>query len=479
MLKFFAPSVQIFLCVIFFSCSGGNSDAVRKERVADSLKVTVPSYDNSLEKGKVIPRIRCAKDSLVNYALYLPEKYSSEKKYPVIFCFDSHASGSLPLDKYKDLAEKYGYILAGSNNSKNGMSWEQNHPQIKTFMEDVKQRLNIDEKRIYTCGFSGGSRVACSVAIFDGGVNCVIGMGAGLPSLSEPIRNRFDYIGFAGNRDFNMNEMIGLTTSMDKSPIRHQLIIFDGKHEWAPAEIAEDAFLWCEFNAMKDKLISENDSLLKNFVAKIDKSIIESAQKKNMYQELVLYKMRVNYLEGLMDVAESKKKAEEIANSEEFKKSSLRKETLVKEELATQENYRNNFVLKDISWWTAEINKLKKLSGNKGDQEKALMNTRLISYLSLLAYMNANSCFQSRQFDLMEKFLRIYQLVDSENSEHQYLFADLYAVRKDDAKALASLKNAVKLGFNDVARMEADTLLTGLRLNSDYKQLADGLRLKK
>ena len=359
------------------------------------------------------------------------------------------------------------------------MSWEQNHPQIKTFMDDVKEKINIDTKRIYTCGFSGGSRVASSVAIFDGGIASVIGMGAGFPSLSEPIRNRFDYIGFAGNEDFNMNEMIQLSALMDNSPIRHRLEIFNGKHEWATAEIAEDAFLWIEFNAMKEGLISKNDSLIKNFATKNENEIKNLEQKKMAYEELLLCKKMTNYLDGLADVAGYRKKAEELNASDKLKKITTKKDNLAKEETVLQESYRNNFVLKDFSWWTIEIKKLNQISKNKNDNERAIMNKRLLNYLSLVAYMNSSSALQSNQLDMADQFLKIYEMVDPENSEHQYLFADMYVRKKENSKAISSLKKAVQLGFNDVARMEADSSLSGLRNTSGYQKFLEEIKLKQ
>lgn len=464
------------LCL--FSCSGGNSDSADKKNNNDSIHLSLPSFDSTFEKGKVIPTIRCAKDFSVNYALYLPENYSADKKFPIIYFFDSHGDGFFPLEKYKDLAEKYGYILAGSNNSKNGMPWEQNEPQIKIFTDDTKEKINIDAKRIYTCGFSGGSRVASSVAIVDGGIACVIGMGAGFPSLSEPIHNRFDYIGFAGNEDFNMNEMLALNSSMDNSPIRHRLEIFNGKHEWASAETAEDAFVWLELNAMKDGLVSKNDSLIKNFVTKNENKLKNFEQKKNVYEELLLCKKMTNFLDGLADVVGYKKKAEELNASDELKKIIVKKEHLAKEEAALQEAYRNNFVLKNLSWWTKEVYSLNSKAKNKTDEDRAVMNKRLLNYLSLVAYMQASSALQSNQLELTENFLKIYQMVDPENSEHQYLFADLYARKKENTNAISSLKNAMQLGFNDVARMESDPSLFVLRNDSEYKQLVEKIKSK-
>ena len=474
--RFFIYSLLV--AVYISSCSSHPADSYSAKNKVDSVKTATPTFDNSLEKGKIISKIKCSKDSSVNYSLYLPKKYSSDNKFPIIYFFDSHGNGSFPLERYKDLAEKYGYILAGSNNSKNGMSWEENHPQIQTFMSDVKQRLNIDGRRIYTCGFSGGSRVASSIAIFDGRIAGVIGMGAGFPSLTEPINNRFDYIGFAGNEDFNMNEMVALNSSMDQSPIRHQLILFNGHHEWAPAESAEDAFLWCEFNAMKDGLISKNDSLIKYFISKKEIELKNIEQKKRKYDEMLLYKTMSNYLDGLSDISEYKKKVEQLNASDVLKKEMIQKDNLAKLELTQQEMYRNNFVLKDLSWWMNEIKKLNQLAKNESDEEKSIMNKRLLNYLSLVAYMNASSSLQANNFPDLEKYLKIYHQVDPENSEHQYLFADFYAIKKDNAKAISSLKNAVKLGFNDAARMEKDSYLVSLRNTSDYKNIVEELMKK-
>jgi predicted Zn-dependent protease len=140
--------------------------------------------------------------------------------------------------------------------------------------------------------------------------------------------------------------------------------------------------------------------------------------------------------------------------------------------------YRNNFVLKDLSWWMNEIKKLNQLAKNESDEEKSIMNKRLLNYLSLVAYMNASSSLQANNFPDLEKYLKIYQQVDPENSEHQYLFADFYTIKKDNAKAISSLKNAVKLGFNDAARMEADVFLNPVRNSSDYLKILEDLKSK-
>ena len=463
-----------FPLIIFSSCSSGT-----KTGNASAAVAAVPAKDSTLEKGKVIPKIKCKADSNINYSLYLPKNYSAKDKFPVIFFFDSHGSGDLPLKKYAALAEKYGYILAGSNNSKNGMRWEDNEPQIKVFMSDVKEKLNVDAKRIYACGFSGGSRVASSVAIFDGGIAGVIGMGAGFPSLSEPIRNKFDYIGFAGNEDYNMNEMVALDSSMNHSPIRHQFIIFNGKHEWAPDHIAEDAFGWCEVNAMKDGLISKNDTLIKSCIANA-KQLLENCERdKQLFSALMLCRKMIAFYDGLADISFFRKKEAELMNSDAVKKLLAQKQKLVKEEVGLYQSLRNDFALKNVEWWKKEINSIDQRTKNKNDVESARMNKRLLNYLSLVAYMNCSSALQAKQWDMLETYLKIYEMAEPSNPEHQYMYAELFAAKKNSEKEVFYLQNAVKLGFDDVNRMQSDGAFANIQNGDAFKKIIEEMKNKK
>src|SRR3954463_10011005 len=76
-----------------------------------------------LPLGEIVPAVKCTADPQQSYALYLPSHYSRSRTWPVIFAFEPAARGRLPLEHYREAAEKYGYILAASNNSHNG-PWE-------------------------------------------------------------------------------------------------------------------------------------------------------------------------------------------------------------------------------------------------------------------------------------------------------------------------------------------------------------------
>ena len=80
----------------------------------------VHASDGPLAKGVVIPRVACIDHPEQSYALYLPSNYSPESKWPIVYIFDPGARGNMPVMLAKEAAEKFGYILMGSNNSRNG-----------------------------------------------------------------------------------------------------------------------------------------------------------------------------------------------------------------------------------------------------------------------------------------------------------------------------------------------------------------------
>src|SRR6185503_18751108 len=85
-------------------------------RAADLL----PAVAADLPAGQIIDRVVCAADSSQSYALYVPARYTPSRVWPVIFAFDPGARGRIPVERYQAAAERYGFVVVGSNNSRNG-----------------------------------------------------------------------------------------------------------------------------------------------------------------------------------------------------------------------------------------------------------------------------------------------------------------------------------------------------------------------
>src|SRR4249920_3239273 len=102
----------------------------------------------ALQTGVLLPKVSSATQPEQNYALYLPSQYSREKKWPIVYAFDPAARGSMPVELMKDAAERYGYVVAGSNNSHNG-AWKPEAEAAQAMFQDTHARLSIDNNRVY------------------------------------------------------------------------------------------------------------------------------------------------------------------------------------------------------------------------------------------------------------------------------------------------------------------------------------------
>jgi len=198
-----------------------------------------------------------------SYAFYIPTNYTPEKRWPIIYAFDPGAKGTRPLELMKEAAETYGYLIAGSNNSRNG-SWEIEHAAAQAMWNDTHEWLSIDDRRVYFAGFSGGARLSSQLAQL---CNCAYGVflsGAAFPPFLPPSRKTlFAVFSTAGMTDFNYGELTDLDAQLETLRIRHFLQRFDGGHSWAPVELWRQAMAWSALLEMKDSL-REMD---KNFVS--------------------------------------------------------------------------------------------------------------------------------------------------------------------------------------------------------------------
>ena len=132
-----------------------------------------------LPKGQITEKVVCGAVATQSYAVYLPSNYTPTRKWPILYAFDPGARGKFPVERFKDAAETYGWIVAGSNNSRNG-PMQASVDAWKAVWADTHERLAIDEGRVYTTGFSGGARVAVMLAHLCGDcIAGVIGSGAG------------------------------------------------------------------------------------------------------------------------------------------------------------------------------------------------------------------------------------------------------------------------------------------------------------
>jgi hypothetical protein len=448
------------LAILFSSCASGNGENGSKP--TDTISTTkVAEYDHSLVTGKVIDSVICKSQSQLSYALYLPSYYSPEKKYPCIFFFDAHARGTLPLRNYKDIAEKYGFVFVGSNTSKNGVDPRANHDGIMTMMADARGRINIDPKRVFTAGFSGGSRWACSVANEDGGIAGVIGCGAGFIA-SNGIANKFYFFGIVGDSDFNYIEMAVGDRKLEQVKFNHQLLTFNGTHRWAPAADFEFAVQWMMVNEMKAGGQPKNDTLIRSVKNNFDVRVSKASKSGELMREYQLLAGAATLLEGLADMASFKQQLKDLESDNRYIQTEELTAQLEKTEYENKGKLLGDFPAQNETYWTATIKELRQKAAASKIKQESLIYIRLINYLGLLGYMHTNHELNTGDLSKAEQYLKIFKLADPNNPDCSYLRATLMMKKGDKDQAFSALSEAAALGYSDVVQLVNDPVLGGL-----------------
>jgi hypothetical protein len=452
-------SFALLNCLVFLSCSGSHTSKTKD----------IPE----LEKGKVIPSVACLKNVSHTYALYLPSIYTAEKKYPMIICFDAHGSGYKPVELFQEQAEKYGYIIAGSNVSKNGTPMETTNEHYNILLDDLLTRFNVDRLRIYTCGFSGGSRVASDIAINRGGIAGVIGCSAGFPQVKDGIRQKFDYFGYTGNDDMNYAEMVAHDRMLENSGFRHQLLVFNGTHDWPPKEYIGESMLWTELNAMKDGKKIIDKGYVNEQLGVFDKELATLKKENKLYEEYIMVKKILNYFKGLTDVRKYEDMQKSLEKESSVQNAILNAKMDIGKERSLQEKYIEKLSTENIAWWKGEVKRLDNFIATTKDEAEKHLLKRILEYLSLALYSSCSSAYNQNNFVEAEHYIELYALIDPDNPEPEFMWAQVFARKKDIDKSLMHLKNSAELGFKEKVRIENDTIFLKLINDKRFGEIID------
>ncbi|HEY5369284.1 MAG TPA: hypothetical protein VIJ75_09850 [Hanamia sp.] len=443
-------TVNVFL-LFFFLLSCGRNTHGENQNVDTSIIIKSESLER-FQTGKIINSVVCNANAQQSYALYIPSNTNNDA-LPVIYFFDPHGDGVLPLEKYKALAETYHFILIGSNNSKNGNDWNDAENIWNTMSNDSQGRIHVNKNRVYTCGFSGGAKVATFIALQHHEIKGVIANGAGLPDILNAGNFNFSFTAISGRGDMNMTDLISINNSLDKTNTTHRILFFDGIHEWAPESMMNTAFSAIQTDAMRQKLIPRDEPFINNIIDKNKNKVDSNISEDQLLEASETCNFSISILAGLTkQVNWFRMKNDSLANNPNYQKQWLAHQKILSQEETIKAGYQQQFGNNDIDYWNKIITGVKAKASEKTPE--GAMYQRLQAYLSLAFYSISNQFITSNENKEARHFVTLYKLADSSNSEAWYFSAILDA-RNNDTKAVKKdLLQAVSLGFNDKKRLE-------------------------
>jgi dienelactone hydrolase len=434
-----------------------------------------------------IADVTCASDAGQSYALYMPSAYTDQKRWPIIYFFDPGGRGRRPLELYKGIAETYGFILAGSNNSRNFSSDQAK--TVNAIWQDTHARLALDEHRSYASGFSGGARVAGAMALSGppGQIAGVIAHGAGYPSNKSTSKDDLPYFFAVGDQDFNWPEVINIRREREEQGSPYRVRVYSGRHQWASAAVMEEAVQYMNLEAMRAGTLAPDAGFIDRLLDKVNTEAAVAETKKDPIAQLSAYRALVADFRGLRDVKQAADKlialqqspalkaalkSEREQMSEQYK---LEQEISPKIAAVADNSTADSPALRlEVRQQLGALNDQAKHSKN---EQRRLISSRAFSGIFVGAMEDGQQQLAARRFEKAESYFELMRQV-SDDPWPVLLLADTHAAAGNRKLAIKDLQEAVRRGLKDRAVIESDPQLQSLKGEPEFQKLLAGLEGK-
>jgi predicted esterase len=439
-----------------------------------------------LPRGQVVERVTCAADKAQVYALYLPSGYTPKRTWPILYAFDQQENGKEAVETFREGAERYGWIVVGSYNTRSDEDMVRNFAAMRALWADTHERFALDDARVYTSGLSGTVRFALTLALTaPGTIAGVVGASAGFPVDRPPTREtQVDFFGTFGDKDFNYYEMVELEKKLSAIALPFRIESFDGGHVWPPPQLATHALGWLEMRAMKRGLREKDTAIVEALWTQDLQRAREAEAGGRIYDAFHTWSaMKADYA-GLRDVAEAERKTAELGASTALKREIETREALLKRDMAylaqaprilgramapgsetppTAARVAKELDLADWKKRAASADRAESLSAER------VLNTVFIQtgwYLPRMLTQRKDH----------EGAILMLTVAAEIRPDYSPVWVELAAAHARKGKsgrkrALEALDRAVGLGFADRALLDRETAFDGLRQDEQFRAI--------
>jgi pimeloyl-ACP methyl ester carboxylesterase len=448
-----------------------------------------PAVDPSFPRGEIVEHVACRADPTRSYALYLPSGYDASRPWPVVFALDPAARGRVPVERFREAAETYGYVVAGSNDSRNG-PLEPSARALAAVIEDTWSRLRLDERRFYLAGFSGGARAASvfassKAAKFAGLVACGAGLSEGIAPAS--IRPVF-YLGIVGALDFNYLEMRELDRRLRQEGVAHRLILTDGRHTWPPAAVCTRVLAWLELVAMDAGLRPRDETVIASVLDAEEEAAAALERKGDLEWAAVAYEGTAPVARALRPASPIPGRLEALVAREEFRRQEKKEDERARAETDTLARF-GRFLVRLRDTPSSEVSlermlddlgldRLVKEASEPGSKDGQTAARRLAS-LAVQARSLGRTALDAgdgrRAGPFFEAAMRATELDPRVQNDLRVWLACAGSRAGDHKRALKLLREAAAAGFDDRAFLHQEPSLAGLRAMPEFQEILRSL----
>jgi predicted esterase len=447
-----------------------------------------PDLDLAKDRGTVIPRVTCLGDATQSYALYLPSNYSPDRRWPIIYAFDPFARGKVPVELYKDAAEKFGYIVVGSNNARNGPGAEE-MAAAEADWADTHRRLVIDKDRVYTTGLSGGARFATSFALYcyTCSVAGVIAHGATYPVKEGlPANDHFLYYVAIGDQDFNFPEAAALREKKEERRAEFKVKVYPGPHQWAPPDVVEDAVEWLELKAMQAGKEKPDSGFVQQQLARTQAEASQAEQKGDALAQFYAVRSLAFDFKGLVDVSRFQEQLEVLKKSKSLKQARREENQQIdKQRSLTASASADIAQLGQIGPEQVSLAKQRVISvfsdlhrQAKSDSRNHDVYVRAINELYIQGMEDGQQEFRTSEFPHAADYFELMADVVPDQSWPLLLLAETQVRMGNKKAAIKALEQAAKRGIKSPDSLTKDPELAPLSSDDTFQKIVESVRAK-
>jgi len=445
--------------------------------------MALPALAEQFATGRYVEKVACQADPSQTYTLYLPSAYTPARTWPLLLVFDPGGRSVAAADVFRDAAERNGWILMSSDNTRSDGPIEPSVKAINAMWPDANVRFAADPRRLYASGFSGGAHFSWLLGKQSGALAGIIATGGRLIPEYMPEKRTYAHFGAAGTADFNFQGMKLVDAEMERRGVPHRLEIFVGEHQWIPKELGAQAIEWMELQAIKEGRRAADAALVeRGWTRDLERArALETGG--DALGALRLYRVMAATFEGLRDVAEPKQhaalleKSPAVAAAEKDEKHWDKLEDRYDRQVfGAVAEVRDAEVPPPVARVVHELEIAKYEELAKEDSYAGHAAARFLNraYVQMAFYV-MQEFFNRGEYARAATCLEVATRIRPSAPGPWYNLACAHARAGAKSAALAALAKAVDAGWSDVKQLENDADLASLRGEEGYKALVSRL----
>ncbi len=434
--------------------------------------------------GAVLDPVRCGPEGRFSYALYAPKAFDPGRAWPILYVFDPRSRGRFALDLFREAAERHGFLIASSNDTRSDTDDARPSLQaVQAMWEDTHQRLPLAPGRALAAGFSGGARLSTVLGTAAGGqLFGVFAAGAGFSSPEAiPKDTPFVVFATAGRHDFNYYELRGLDQRLGALALPHAVEFFDGGHAWPPADVIDRGLDWLELQAMRRGRRARDEAWLAAWEGAALARAADLEARGLLLEAGEAYRQAAAALEGLRESPAGTHAARLEGRADARRERERRADLDRREEAWIAARYRMlerllpggepapllAELLREL-----EVDRVRRESRSAADAyERDAWRRRLESLRVQARFYIPQRLLAQGEFARAAVSLGVAVALEPESAPARYDLACALARGGRRKDALAELQRAVESGFTDATHMAADEDLKSLRETSEFQAL--------